>query len=460
MCGKRLNLVIATAFLAALPLFALADTDNEDLEWNRSQFEKWKADPEHYARLRHDLQTFLAMPVERQAQLRELDRVLHEEDSSTYARLRRTMERYNDWLRGLPQGARQKIENVPNAQGKLALIKQMRELEWVDRLPKALREELGKLPADKQPARIAELRKEERAREAEWRFAIRHWEDVTQKRPQMARLKDFPEPVQVFVRDSLYPMLSKAEKDRLDRAEGKWPLYPQTLVELADKHPIELPGPTTGPSRLSDMRKDLPPKLLRILEILQTQQIPPAKQLAQADGKWPDYARVVTRIASNRKITLAHQLGPCKPSEFSVAVQQFMQNRLLPALSQEEKQELKDSEGHWPLYPKTLRDLARKHLLQVPGMGLPGPRANWDKYRVQPTASSEALPDVPDHTLTDFMQKDLTPEERSSLPSLSLADPVSREQILQAYFRRNPAALLRIMQADQKKRLANAKGRP
>jgi len=199
---------------------------------------------------------------------------------------------------------------------------------------------------------------------------------------------------------------------------------------------------------------------VRLLEALQTQQVPREKQLAQAEGKWPEYARVVTAIANSRNIPLVHQLGPCKPTEFSVAVQRFMENRLLPALSQEEKQELKDSEGHWPKYPAKLRDLARKHMLQVPGMGLPGPRANWDKFRGQPTASNEALPDVPDHTLSDFMQKDLTPEERSSLPSLSLADPVSREQILQAYFRRNPAALLRLIQADQKKRLANAKSRP
>src|SRR5258708_31468895 len=103
------NLVIVAAFLS------LSDSsDVEDIEGNRTQLEKWRADPDHYARLRHDLDAFLALPVERQAQLRELDHALHEEDSATYARLRRTLERYHDLLRTLPEAARQKTETAPN----------------------------------------------------------------------------------------------------------------------------------------------------------------------------------------------------------------------------------------------------------------------------------------------------------------------------------------------------------
>ena len=37
-------------------------------------------------------------------------------------------------------------------------------------------------------------------------------------------------------------MLSPQEKERLAQAEGKWPEFPRTLVELADKHPPALPG--------------------------------------------------------------------------------------------------------------------------------------------------------------------------------------------------------------------------
>jgi len=254
------NLVIVAAFLA------LADSKVEEADGNRNQLEKWKADPEHYARLRQDLDAFLALPVERQAQLRELDHALHEEDSATYARLRRALERYHDWLQTLPEADRQKVENAATAQDRLLLIKQLREQEWVSRLPKAVREELRKLPPDKQPAAIAELRKEERARRAEWRYAIRHWDELTQKRPPAARLKDFPEPVQTYVKETLRPMLSREERERLDKAEGQWPLFPQTIVELSDKHPVHLPGPSTGPTRFAELPAEVQLKVSWLLK--------------------------------------------------------------------------------------------------------------------------------------------------------------------------------------------------
>jgi len=169
---------------------------------------------------------------------------------------------------------------------------------------------------------------------------------------------------------------------------------------------------------------------------------------------------LVTRVAKNRNIELPHQLGPCKPTDFSAGTQQFIEKRLFPALGPQELEDLKKCEGHWPRYPTKLGELSRKHMLQVPGIGLPGPRSTWDKFRVQSSASADAIPEVPDHVLRDFMQKDLTAEERSSLPSLSLADPVSREQIKQAYFRRNPNVLARMIQADQQKKTAKGKEQP
>src|SRR5581483_1537737 len=240
----------------------------------------------------HDLDAFLALPVERQAQLRELDHALHEEDSATYARMRRTLERYHDWLRTLPEADRQKIANATNSQEKLLLIKQLREQEWVNRLPKAVRDDLHKLTPDKRPAVIAELRKEERARRSEWRYAIRHWDVLTQKRPPASRLKDFPEAVQSYVQESLRPMLSREEKERLDKAEGQWPLFPQTLVELSDKHTVLLPGPSTGPTRFAELPSDIQTKVAGLFK-------KPGPGLSErvqkVEGKWPDYAVLVTR---------------------------------------------------------------------------------------------------------------------------------------------------------------------
>ena len=77
--------------LIALPLVALAD-GNDEQERNRKLLEKARSDPPHYARLLQDLQAFLALPEEKQKELRKLDHDLHDEDSAGYAHLQRVLE--------------------------------------------------------------------------------------------------------------------------------------------------------------------------------------------------------------------------------------------------------------------------------------------------------------------------------------------------------------------------------
>src|SRR5438132_12752881 len=91
--------------LIALPLVALAD-GNDEQERNRKLLEKARSDPQHYARLLQDLQAFLALPEERQQELRRLDHDLHDENSASHARLQRALERYSDWLQRLPEADR------------------------------------------------------------------------------------------------------------------------------------------------------------------------------------------------------------------------------------------------------------------------------------------------------------------------------------------------------------------
>ncbi len=382
-------LVFFSAGLACVPLLAWADSPTDDPDSNQRLLEKWKADPDHYTRLRYDLQAFLAMPVERQAQIRELDRALHKQDSATHARLQRTLERYYDWLRDLPDVDRQKIDSITNTHDKLLAIKQLRDQEWINTLPKVVRDAYYKLPAERQPTRLAELRREERARRDQWHYAKLHWDELT--RPPPTRLRDFPEPVQLFVTESLRPMLSKEEKERLDKAEGHFPQFPQTLVELSDKHPIKLPGPSTGPTHYAELPDDVQ---LKVAHLFKRPGPGVQERIDKVEGKWPDYAVLVSQVANNRHIPLPRQLGPCHPAEFSKAVQQFIEKRLLPVLGPQEQEELKSAEGHWPRYPQTLKELSRKHFLGIPGMSLPGPRAQWDKFRNRPSASNETLPET------------------------------------------------------------------
>jgi hypothetical protein len=117
----------------------------------------------------------------------------------------------------------------------------------------------------------------------------------------------------------------------------------------------------------------------------------PSEVAKKAEGKWPDYAEAVTQfIRLNNLGPLPRQLGPCHPAEFPPSIAQFIEKQLIPVLTDEEAAALKKFEGRWPGYPRQLLGLARKHGLQVPGMGLPGPRQAWDRYRTPPAVSAQA----------------------------------------------------------------------
>jgi hypothetical protein len=69
-----------------------------------------------------------------------------------------------------------------------------------------------------------------------------------------AKLADFKEPVRTFYTKELLPKLSGDERRDLDRAQGKWPEYPQRFVQYAHKYDLPVPGVTLpGPPRKWDM---------------------------------------------------------------------------------------------------------------------------------------------------------------------------------------------------------------
>jgi len=46
-------------------------------------------------------------------------------------------------------------------------------------------------------------------------------------------------------------------------------------------------------------------------------------------------------------------------------------------------QRLKEAEGRWPEYPRTVMDLAKLYKLSVPGWTLPDQKDFWDKFRIK-----------------------------------------------------------------------------
>jgi hypothetical protein len=138
------------------------------LERNRQLLNKWKADPDHYARLQRDLHDFWSLPEAKRNQLRQLDHTFHQLDVKTQKRWWRVAERYLAWLERLPPAERQQIEEAKDSSERLQLIRTIRERQWIERLPRKVREDLEKLPPEKRAARIGQLHKQERQQRLQW----------------------------------------------------------------------------------------------------------------------------------------------------------------------------------------------------------------------------------------------------------------------------------------------------
>src|SRR4051794_34812470 len=166
---RRCWLFLGLAGLLVGGLTAAAPPDSADeLQHNRRLLEKWRHDPEHHARLEEDLRAFWALPGWRQRRLRRLDRDPHETDPHTRKRLWGVLERYHAWLERLPESQQESIRAAPDAGERLRLVKEIRDRQWLASLPRAVRENLLKLPADQRAARVTLLRQEERRHREEW----------------------------------------------------------------------------------------------------------------------------------------------------------------------------------------------------------------------------------------------------------------------------------------------------
>jgi hypothetical protein len=371
--AAKLALVITTVVLLAAGDAITSRAG--DLNQNRLVFQQAKGDPARYARLRENLDAFRRLSPDRQEAVRRLDRELAKQEPAAQKRLIKTLERYRAWSDSLPEADRRRIETATDAYARLRAVKEIRARQWEESLPRAYRDQLARAAPAERAALLKKWRQDEKRRQQDWQTAFRHWQELSAG-PPPARLADFPPAVRAFVTENLRPMLSREDEERLRKAEGRWPQYPATLVELADKHPYVLPGPLTGPARF----RDLPAGLQKQLEKLGPGLL---GGLREAEGKWPDYALAVAAVAKMHDITLPRSLGPSRPGDFPRQLGAFIRRRLEPALTSEEKSRLQMAEGHWPLYPRTVAELAASHHLYIPGprVHLPGPRDYWDKYR-------------------------------------------------------------------------------
>lgn len=372
-------LLIAALCVVALAAVAAGDA----VEQNREQLAKYRDDPAHMARLQGDLAAFRGLSAERQDRLRKLERDLQDESPAMHARLNRVMDRYADWLDKLPEAERHSIEKAPDRKAKLARIREIREQQWVKRLPKAKQDQIAKASADERPKLVRQLWDEEWEQRAEWQVVARHAEAMARREPLPVRLNQLPEETQKYINEKLLPLLSRDEERRLHNAEGKWPRYMRTLVELLDAHPVSVLGPI-GPTHADDA--DLPAALRDYLGKLEKTK--KFTRLTEARGKWPEYGMVLQDMRRNLLAKFPPPVDdkfmPSRPGDFPSLVQVFLEKRLQPALDEEDRIQLQNAVRRWPGYQRKIVELARKHNLQVPlEKPLPGPSELYDRYRVR-----------------------------------------------------------------------------
>lgn len=364
--------------------------------------------------------------------LAQLDPRFYKEDPVTQARVSRVLDRFADWLESLSAESRDAIEKPLDPRRRLDLTRNIREQQWVDRLPKAQQDIIRQAPQKDRAKLIQALWQAELDRRADWQVSLRFW-DVLEKddKPLPCRLDEFANAAELkkYVARNLLPLLDDEERKRLKDAEGKWPTYPRLLVELADSHPVSLLGPVYVHI------DDLPDGIKAQLKTKATKppssiKPPPARPenpkdkpkdkgkkdkgkdkgkkekgnsefaslLEKADNKWPDFCQIlvefhtVNRKGKPKEPKLAKELKqikmPSHAGDFdNKEVGAFIEKKLLPLLDAEERVRITSKEGKWPAYPQAVLELARAHNLHIPSESLPAPKDQpdyWDRYRARP----------------------------------------------------------------------------
>jgi hypothetical protein len=139
----------------------------------RALEEKARQDPAWYERVLRDLDAFQSLPADQKERMRQLDKQLSAENAATNKKLMRVLERYVNWLEKLPADDRKFIEDASNSKDRLRQIREIREKQWVQTLPKVVREEIMRAKGADRQALIKKYRQEEKKRRQEWDAAMK-----------------------------------------------------------------------------------------------------------------------------------------------------------------------------------------------------------------------------------------------------------------------------------------------
>jgi hypothetical protein len=337
--------------------------------------------PDDPAYLRRQYAWFQAQDLARQQQLRKLHAEFQQLPPDEQSRLTRTLQTYNAWLARLPEPDRQRILSAPSTAERAELVRRLREQEWVDAQPKPYRDEYAGLPDAARREKAQEWRTEEADRREEWALAQKQWADHPLGKTPAAFVNDRPA-IEAFVAH-LRENLSEPERKSLDEARtaldefGAWFGYGFLIVRLADHHPV-YPWTKVGPREWQELPEEWKRQFPRPLdvpkEVRRTQGRWPefAAELAA-------HARR-TNVSLPPLGEAKKQQMPAEVVEFLDKALEPQLRRSADG-GKADRKALADAEGKWPEYPRLVTELARKYKLTVPGWTLPGQPPFWDRLR-------------------------------------------------------------------------------
>jgi hypothetical protein len=243
----------------------------------------------------------------------------------------------------------------------------IQEREWIERLPRKVREDLEKLSPKERAAQVIQLREQERQQRILWLRPL----GAAGPARQATHLADFSPEVKKFVEKELLPHLTPEERRQYDSAQGHAPDFALKVKELARHHPVLPPLPSHRPIAHFD---DLPDRATVVAgaKVQWEKRSDAWNTLQRVEGRWPEWALTLHSLLSQQQRQQMPPLGASCPPDFSVEVREFIKKTLTQKVTFEEWKELRSLEGKWPDYPQRLLRLAEKHKLDVPGMSLPG----------------------------------------------------------------------------------------
>ena len=382
-----IKLSVVLVFLVCLvalgyPAGILADARDEQEQKYQSLLKKLKASPEHYNQLLKNHESFQALPQEKQKMLKDLDNAIHQlmksydsfqasgkekqgtlkksegsvakSDSQEAGRLLEVFQKFGEWYEALSQTEKDRLGKAAHPDGRIAEIRDIMTNQWMMRLPKVDLDGLMKLDEKARSVQIVKMKKEEQIR-------------VAQSFDKKRKAGLYSEEALKFI-TQIKQQLSSEQLEKVSKLESKKTAYTKIILDLAEDNP-PLPLNKLGAKYL--VMKDLPTEVSAQLKSLKQLGVYKQIEITKIEKRWPAFARGVTEIIRKSDPSFNYEFGACKFNDLPEDIRTVVENELIQLLQDDEKVKLQAVEGKWPDYPLMIRDLARVHLVTIPGISIP-----------------------------------------------------------------------------------------